>query len=410
MPTSNHKVAFAIHGMAIAQTLLWASLYYSFPALLLTWQKQLSGSLAELSLAFTLALVVSACCSPLIGRLIDQGRGNKVLVLSAIVGGLGLVMLGQIQQLWQFYLCWALIGTASAGCLYEPCFAFLTRYTGAKAKSAITKVTLYAGFAGTLSFPVCFYLVAQVGWQSTTSILGLMIILVAVPLLWFSANTLQNAHYSTIEPTNKNLPTTALSSLKTLSFWLIASAFSLSALNHTVVVNYLLPSMYALHFTPINAVWVMSIIGPMQVLGRIVIMSLDKHLTNQVIAMLCFFSMFTAACLLWLLGHWPHWIWFFVVLQGAAYGVTSIMRPVLTKQLLGRENFGAISGYLAVPYLLASACAPFLGAFVWQIRQQQAIFALVSISALLGLLAMTACCLQQAVNTTNYQKLTANPK
>ena len=65
---------------------------------------------------------------------------------------------------------------------------------------------------------------------------------------------------------------------------------------------------------------------------------------------------------------------------------------------------------LAVPYLLASASAPFLGAFALQLNQQQGIFGLVSLSAGLGFVAMAACCLQQTAKITRYQKLTAKPK
>ncbi|MDO6765133.1 MFS transporter [Agarivorans sp. 1_MG-2023] len=410
MLVSAQKLRFATHAMAIAQTLLWASLYYSFPALLLTWQSQLNWSLADLSLAFTLALVMSAICSPLIGRLIDQGLGAKVLALSAAAGGLGLLLLGQVQQLWQFYVVWAFIGCASAGCLYEPCFAFLTRYTGANAKSAITKVTLYAGFAGTISFPACFYLVSHFSWPFTVSTLGFVVLFVALPLLWFSSVSIQKANKAGFNKDNHKASTSASGRLKTLSFWLIAIAFSLSALNHTLVVNYLLPAMHALNFSPNKAVLVMSMIGPMQVIGRIVMMSVDRRLSNPMIAMLCFISMFSAATLMWWLAQWQIVIWGVVVLQGAAYGVTSIMRPVLTKQLLGSENFGAISGYLAVPYLLATASAPFLGAFVWQLHQQQAIFAVINLSALLGLVAMAACYFQHTATTNSYQKLTAKPR
>ncbi|MEE1674784.1 MFS transporter [Agarivorans aestuarii] len=408
------RVRLATHGMAIAQTLLWASLYYSFPAMLLTWHQQLSWSIADVSLAFTLALVASALCSPFIGRLIDKGFGPQVLSLSALLGGLALLAVSQVEHLWQFYGAWLLLGCTSAGCLYEPCFAFLTRYRGSDAKSAITKVTLYAGFAGTVSFPLCHYLVGLVGWRATSVGLALIVIFIATPLLFSCAKLIQGAK-KPVSPQAKtrlaSTPSKGVShSLKSAMFWFIAIAFSLSALNHTVLVSFLLPSMHVINFSPNDAVLVMAMIGPMQVVGRIAMMSVDNRLSNTVITMLCFGSLLVAASLLWQLNNSHQLIWLFVVLQGSAYGVTSILRPVLTKQLLGEESFGAISGLLAVPYLLASASAPFLGAYAWQVNQQQGIFSLVSLSAVLGFVAMAACCLQQAAKTTNYQKLTAKPK
>ena len=46
--------------LAIAQTLIWACIYYSFPALLLHWEASLGWSRADLTAAVTLAIFMSA--------------------------------------------------------------------------------------------------------------------------------------------------------------------------------------------------------------------------------------------------------------------------------------------------------------------------------------------------------------
>lgn len=57
------------------------------------------------------------------------------------------------------------------------------------------------------------------------------------------------------------------------------------------------------------------------------------------------------------------WLFFaYAVCQGASLGISSILRPVLTAEALGLEDFGAISGTLAIAPLGASAIAPFFGA------------------------------------------------
>ena len=55
----------------------------------------------------------------------------------------------------------------------------------------------------------------------------------------------------------------------------------------------------------------------------------------------------------------------FVILFGGAYGMVSIIRPVVARDLLGESQFGAKSGALALIYLVGSASAPFCGALVW---------------------------------------------
>ena len=100
----------AILLLALGQTLAWASIYYIFPALLLRWEQELGWSKADLTAAIALAVLVSALASPLTGRAIDRGQGALLVTGSALAGGLGLFCLSLVQELWQFYAVWLLIG------------------------------------------------------------------------------------------------------------------------------------------------------------------------------------------------------------------------------------------------------------------------------------------------------------
>ena len=119
------RIDVEIYLLAIGQTLAWASIYYIFPAFLLKWEQDFGWSKADLTAAITIATLVSALFSPFAGRIIDRGHGPILLGSAAILGGLGLVLLSLVDQQWQFYAVWLLIGVAIAGCLYEPCFAII---------------------------------------------------------------------------------------------------------------------------------------------------------------------------------------------------------------------------------------------------------------------------------------------
>ena len=144
----------AIIFLAIGQTLVWAGLFYIFPALLLRWENDFGWSKTELTAAIMFAVLLSAFFSPLSGKIIDRGRGAELMTGCAVFGGICLAILSMVEQAWQFYAVWLCIGVAMAGCLYEPCLALVTRNRGEKAKSSIIFITLVAGFASTISFPV----------------------------------------------------------------------------------------------------------------------------------------------------------------------------------------------------------------------------------------------------------------
>ena len=85
--------------LAAGQTLVWATLFYSFPALLLRWERDLGWSKSELTAAITLAILASALCSPFTGRVIDRGWGPQLMFLSSVIGGVGLLFLSTTRCL-----------------------------------------------------------------------------------------------------------------------------------------------------------------------------------------------------------------------------------------------------------------------------------------------------------------------
>ena len=350
--------------LALAEMLIWACIYYSFPALLLHWEQSLGWSRADLTGAITLAVFVSAFCSPLYGRLIDAGKGALMMTAAAVIGGGCMMLLSLIDQLWQFYLLWAVIGMCMAGSLYEPCFALITRARGAEAKRSIIFVTLVAGFAGTVSFPVAHSLVLAFGWRSTVLFFGAVAIFVVAPLMWLGASAIEKAgaHRHSANP---HLSVAERSFLRSPVFWCLALGFGLAAMLQGITLHHLLPILSERKIHPDVAVIAISFIGPMQVAGRLVMIAAERRVSIHGIAIACFVLMAASIAFLIVAGVTPALLIAFVILFGGSYGVVSIIRPVIARDLLGERQFGAKSGALALVYLVGSASAPFLGALFW---------------------------------------------
>lgn len=356
-----------ITAVATAEILAWAGFYYSFPALLPHWERSLGWSKATLAGAFTVALVVSAVAAPFAGRIIDRGHGARLLAGSIAVGATLLLVLARVDQPWQFYSVWAALGLVMAGALYEPCFAHLTHVLGGQARAAITTVTLVAGFAGTVAFPTAHWLAERFGWR--TAVLGFALLagLVASPLMWFGARA---------AGANPSTPATSRHGGGTRSawqrmrgdpvFWLLSIAFALTALNHGMIITHLLPLLAERGVAPTLAVLAASLIGPMQVAGRVAMLTVGARLSIGAVCMTSFALMAGAAGLLFAAAALPVLVLGFVLLQGSGYGVTSITRPTATAEYLGREDFGVVSGMMAVAYMGAFALAPTLGAVLWE--------------------------------------------
>ena len=373
--------------LAIAETIVWAAMFYSFPALLLVWERDLGWSKTELSGAFTLSLLVSAVLAPVVGRLIDHGLGRFTFTGCALLGAVLLALLSQATTLWQFYLLWFGLGVAMSGALYEACFAVLTRAFGTGAKRAITLVTLVAGFAGTVSFPTAFVLVGMVGWRGAVLTFAAAVALIAAPLIWRGARLAEEGRESKSHPASIRTRE-ALSVLRRGTFWLLAISFAMIALEHGVLLTHLLPLLDERGIHGETAILAASMIGPMQVAGRLAMMAAERHVSILGIAAVSYVALGIAALALLGTSAIPALLVCFVLFQGSGYGVTSIVRPVVTADFLGRSNFGVISGLLALPFITATAAAPTVAAFVWERGGYDRVIILAIAAACIGLASL----------------------
>lgn len=351
----------AVWLLALGQTLIYAGCYYSFPALLPDLEVATGWSKAELALGPTLAFLIMAGLTPLTGRLVDRGLGGEMLIWLPGLAALGVAGLGMVGSLAGWLALWAVIGVAQSGSFYETCFAFLTRRLGQGARVAITRVTLVAGFAGTLAFPLGHWLGRVLGGQGALiAFAGLMAF--AVPLNVLAVRQLRRRERAAgiaLPPTPAG---TVQAALRKPGFWIIAAGFGAIYLNHGLLITYALVLFADRGAAAGMAALAAASIGPAQVVGRLVLLGLGARVSTGEAVLFSCGAMVLAAGLLWLAGAAPILIFAFAVAQGAGVGLTSILRPVLIAEVLGRQGFGAISGASAVAPILASAAAPSVGA------------------------------------------------
>jgi MFS family permease len=356
----SEKGGSAVWLLAVGQTLIYAGCYYAFPALLPDLESATGWTKADLALGPTLAFLIMAGLTPFTGRLVDRGLGGEMLVWLPVLSALGVSGLGWVGSLTGWLVLWALIGIAQAGSLYETCFAFLTRRLGDGARAGITRVTLVAGFAGTLAFPLGHWLGKMLGGQGALVAFSVLVAL-AAPLNAVAVRQLRRRERAgvLIAPAPKGVLQAAL---KKPAFWMIAAAFMAVYLNHGVLITYVLVLFADQGASAVLAATAAACIGPAQVAGRLVLLAAGARVTTGQATVAALGSVVLAGGLLWLAGAAPLLIFAFALAQGAGVGLTSILRPVLIAEVLGRTGFGVISGAAAVAPILATAAAPSVGA------------------------------------------------
>lgn len=368
------KLWVAVLPLAVAETLVWAAFYYSFPALLPAWEADLGWSRSEIAYAFTGALVLTGLLAPRAGRFIDRGAGSAMF-LGAMAAGAGLLaLLAMVQSLWQFWAVWLALGVINAFCLYEATFAIITTTIGTAARRAITTVTLVAGFAGSVSFPSAWRLTEAFGWRGALLVFAAVIIVVALPLAWVGLRLLA-AHAEDAATKPVSTGREAGEVMRKAAFWYIGFGFAVVGLTHGMLITHIRPIMDSRGVAEAVGVLVASLVGPMQVLGRVIMISLQSRVGTDGATRGCYLGMVAGLVVLLAATGSPWLAIGFVVPYAAAYGVISIIRPVVTAELLGRAGFGTIAGMLAVPYMLGSAAAPALAALIWEVAGYDTVIA-----------------------------------
>ena len=382
----------AIIFLAIGETIYWAGLYYIFAALLVQWEAAEPWPKTQITMAFTGAILMAAIFAPIAGRQIDRGNGPKVLTFAALIGAALVALLPFANSVWMFGAIWLGVGACLGGCLYETCFSLITRTRGDNARRDITLVTLFAGLAGTLSFPLSNAISHAYGWNAAIWTMSGLVALVGVPLVWYATSFLEKEYQkenAARDDETKETHSSTFDIRRVLSkpaFWFIAIGFAMLGCNHGVIINHILPILTDRGLTGDAAVLAASMIGPMQVAGRLAMMAAERRVSSHAITSACFVGVACAGAALYFSAVVPALVVAFVILQGSGHGVTSIMRPVITKEILGTQNFGAISGAVAVPYLLAWAAAPVAGSLLWEAGGYDLAIIVVIVSALTGLL------------------------
>ena len=395
---ANAKLA-PVLALGSAQTLAWGSSYY-LPAVLATpIARDLGVAPATVFAAFSVALLVSAALGPHAGRAIDRWGGRFVLAGTNLVFAVGLAALSLAQGPWGLFLAWAVLGIGMGSGLYEAAFAALVRLYGTGSRGAITGITLIAGFASTVGWPLSALLEAHFGWRGACLGWAALHLVVGIPL---------NLSLPRAGPLPVAVPTAAGSAPATRQATqraavLLAVAFAATWFISTAMAAHLPRLLQASGVTLAVAVGIGALIGPAQVAGRLLEFGWLRRVHPMLSARLAALLHPLGALALGVFGAPAAAV--FAVLHGAGNGILTIAKGTLPLVLFGAAGYGHRHGSLMVPSRIAQARAAWLFGLLLDRWGAQALW----ISASIGLLAFASLWLLRAPAASHAGAMPAAP-
>jgi hypothetical protein len=246
-------------------------------------------------------------------------------------------------------VAWILLGIGMGFGLYDAAFAALGRIYGDNARRAITGITLLAGFASTVGWPLTAWGLQTIGWRDTCFAWAAAHILIGLPLNFFMLPAVKGAKAAVAETVKPHIPIDRTMILLAFAF---AAAWSVTG----AMAAHLPRILEAGGATPLQAVAAGALIGPAQVLARIVEAGFLSRYHPLVSTRLACLTHPIGAVILALAGGGAASV--FAIFHGAGNGILTIARGTLPLAIFGPQNYGYRLGIIGAPARMAQAAAP----------------------------------------------------
>ena len=357
--------------LSLGQLISWGLVYYTFPLFVVPMEREFGWSRDQLYGALSAGLLVAGLCSIPVGAWIDRGHGRMLMTGGSLLAAVLLFVWSQVQTLPMLYVVWIGLGACQSVTLYEPAFEVITRVYGPRYKQGILLMTFLGGLASTFGIPFAQLLIERTDWRSTLTVMAAIILGVAFFIHWLfvpgpkePAVPIGDARPATA-PGERPKKSPLAAAIRVPAFWGLVIAFAGYGLAFSAMSFHLIPMLVERGVRMEVVMAIIALIGPMQVVGRVLLMAGQRHITTiQLGAGVYFAFPISMAMLAWGISDIYSLI-LFAILYGVANGLLTILRGMAVPEFIGPEGYGVVSGALTMPTNVMRAAGPLAAAFAW---------------------------------------------
>jgi sugar phosphate permease len=354
--------------LSFTEVTSWGILYYSFSVFITPMQAELGWSIAQLTGAYSAAILISGLAAIPVGRWLDRHGPRWLMTAGSIAATVLVLAWSRVESLFLFYVVWGLIGVTLAAVLYEPALQAVAVWFRRKRSRALTVLTFVGGFASVIYIPLAAWLVEQYGWRDALVALAVILGITTIPLhaLILRRRPEDVGQAVDGDAAQPSLPGTRVvaepeittrEAMRTSVFWWLTVAFVLTYFGNIAITVHLIPYLVREGFSAGFAATAAGAIGLLALPGRLVFTPLGGRIPRHYVTALIF-SLQVAALLALLLIPGKAGVFTFVVLFGAGFGAITPARAAMVADLFGTANYGTISGVLTTFITVARGIAP----------------------------------------------------
>jgi MFS family permease len=354
-------------GLSAAETISWGILYYSFPVFIRPMEAELGWSRAQVTGAFSLALLAAGLAALPVGHWLDARGARGLMTAGSVLASLLLVAFSRATTLPELYAAWAGLGVAMAMVLYEPAFAVVATWFDRHRDRALTVLTVFGGLASALAVPFATWLLAVQGWRGAVRTLAGLLACTTIPLHGLllrrqPADVGQRPDGGAAPAESRpRVPRADRARLGPVlaegRFWSLTAAFTLAGLVTVATTVHVIPCLTGRGVSSAASGAVLGLIGLMQLPGRLVLGPIRRRLAWPW-ATAAVFLVQAASVAILAVAAGGGWLVAFACLFGAANGMATLLRASVLAELYGAARYGRVGGVVSLLGTTGRALGP----------------------------------------------------
>jgi predicted MFS family arabinose efflux permease len=344
--------------LGLSQTIGFASTYYLAAILARPITSELGIPFEQYFVFSATASIISGLLGPILGRQIDQFGGRLVLPFASVAIAGGLVVMGLSTSAFVFLVAWVILGVGMAAGLYDAAFASVVEIQGDLAQRTIAGITLIAGFASTLGWPLTSVLEQGLGWRGTIFVWAAINLLIALPLHLGLPGYNQDIRRQRRADRDEERATdnTEVPRISVLSIVLTAILFVLAGFAPSSMAAHLPEVLESSGSSGDIALAAATLLGPGQVLARLAQVLFPSFFGPVRVAVFALVMHPLAVTILLLAG--PSSVFVFSFIHGLGSGFLTVAAGILPLYLYGAKNYGERQGYIMASADIIMAFTP----------------------------------------------------
>lgn len=347
-----------VAALGVTQIIGYGTLYYSFSILAEGMAADFGISVEQVFAIFSMSLFVGGLTAPLIGRELDRRGAAAVMTFGSAIAAGTLALCAWSPSVAVFALAIVLLEVSSGMVQYQAAFAALVESDPKTAPRSITYLTLIAGFASSIFWPISAALTAYLSWREIYLVFAVLNLALCMPLHFWIMRAGRIANAQGMRKERQHIVGVIPVERRRVAMLVVSAAFALLGFTLASILAHMVPMLGALGLGG-AAVVIGSLFGPAQVLSRLINMIFGTSLSPPGLAVLSAVLMVLGVVILGISGEGLPGAAAFAICLGLGSGINSIAQGSLPLYLFGSDGYGAITGRMAAARLAAGAAAPF---------------------------------------------------